>query len=45
LHDGRARSLIEAILWHGGEGDEARRRFTNLSSRERDDLIRFLGSL
>jgi CxxC motif-containing protein (DUF1111 family) len=45
LHDGRARSLIEAILWHGGEADEARRRFINLSSPERDDLIRFLGSL
>ncbi len=45
LHDGRARSLIEAILWHGGEADEARRRFANLSSREREDLIRFLGSL
>jgi CxxC motif-containing protein (DUF1111 family) len=45
LHDGRARSLIEAILWHGGEADAARRRFANLSSRERDDLLRFLGSL
>jgi CxxC motif-containing protein (DUF1111 family) len=45
LHDGRARSLVEAILWHGGEAEEARRRFTNLSSRERGDLLRFLGSL
>jgi CxxC motif-containing protein (DUF1111 family) len=45
LHDGRARSLIEAVLWHGGEADAARRQFTDLSSRERDDLLRFLGSL
>ncbi|MGH6929327.1 MAG: di-heme oxidoredictase family protein, partial [Dongiaceae bacterium] len=45
LHDGRARSLIEAILWHGGEADEARRRFADLPSRERNDLLRFLGSL
>jgi CxxC motif-containing protein (DUF1111 family) len=45
LHDGRARSLIEAILWHGGEADAARRRFVKLTSRERADLLRFLGSL
>jgi CxxC motif-containing protein (DUF1111 family) len=45
LHDGRARSLIEAILWHGGEADGARRRFSHLSAGERHDLLRFLGSL
>lgn len=45
LHDGRARSLMEAILWHGGEADGARLRFTGLTSGERQDLLRFLESL
>jgi CxxC motif-containing protein (DUF1111 family) len=45
LHDGRARTLAEAILWHGGEADAARQRFTDLSPGERADLLRFLGSL
>ncbi len=45
LHDGRARSLEEAILWHGGEGQPSRDRFTLLSAEERGSLIRFLDSL
>ena len=45
LHDGRARTLTEAILWHGGEADATRQRFMALSPREREDLLRFLGSL
>jgi CxxC motif-containing protein (DUF1111 family) len=45
LHDGRARSLIEAILWHDGEAAVAQRRFVALSAGERRDLLRFLGSL
>ena len=45
LHDGRARSLEEAILWHGGEGQASRDRFTLLSAEERGTLIRFLDSL
>ncbi|MGE0118184.1 MAG: di-heme oxidoredictase family protein [Dongiaceae bacterium] len=45
LHDGRARSLIEAILWHGGEAATAQRRFVALPADERQDLLRFLGSL
>ena len=45
LHDGRARSLEEAILWHGGEGEAARERFRTLSATSRADLLRFLGSL
>ena len=45
LHDGRARNLTEAILWHGGEGAESRRAFRGLSQEERDALIRFLSSL
>ena len=45
LHDGRARSLAEAILWHGGEGASARDAFRNMSRDEREALIRFLNSL
>ena len=45
LHDGRARSLEEAILWHGGEGQASRDSFTLLSAEERETLIRFLESL
>ncbi len=45
LHDGRARNIAEAILWHGGEGEAARQSFLNMSSDERDALLRFLESL
>jgi CxxC motif-containing protein (DUF1111 family) len=45
LHDGRARSLMEAILWHGGEAKGARERVTRLRRGDRDALIAFLGSL
>lgn len=45
LHDGRARSVAEAILWHGGEADSARTRFAALSKADRDRLIRFVLSL
>ena len=45
LHDGRARNLTEAILWHGGEGAAARDAFKALTKEERDALVRFLNSL
>lgn len=45
LHDGRARNLTEAILWHGGEGQGARDRFAEMTKSERDALISFLESL
>jgi CxxC motif-containing protein (DUF1111 family) len=45
LHDGRARSLVEAILWHGGEAQAARDGFAGLEKSARDDLISFLESL
>jgi CxxC motif-containing protein (DUF1111 family) len=45
LHDGRARNLTEAILWHGGEGDKARQRFQALGKTDRDALLAFLQSL
>lgn len=45
LHDGRARSLAEAILWHGGEARVARRRFESLPASERRALLAFVESL
>ncbi|CDX22954.1 conserved exported hypothetical protein [Mesorhizobium sp. ORS 3324] len=45
LHDGRARTLAEAILWHGGEGQKARDRFAGASAADREALIKFLESL
>lgn len=45
LHDGRARTLEEAILWHGGEAAAARDAFVNLNKKERQSLIKFLESL
>jgi CxxC motif-containing protein (DUF1111 family) len=45
LHDGRARNLTEAILWHGGEAQAARNAFAKLSKQERDDLLTFLNAL
>ncbi len=45
LHDGRARTLEEAILWHGGEGSRSREAFHALRVTERRDLVQFLESL
>jgi CxxC motif-containing protein (DUF1111 family) len=45
LHDGRARNLEEAILWHGGEAQFSQEGFKKLSIKERADLIAFLESL
>jgi CxxC motif-containing protein (DUF1111 family) len=45
LHDGRARSLREAILWHSGEAQQARDSFAALPANERQALLRFLESL
>ena len=45
LHDGRARSLLEAILWHGGEAQAARDATIALPKPDRDALLAFLGSL
>ena len=39
LHDGRARDLAEAILWHGGEARASRERFRLLGARERRELV------
>lgn len=45
LHDGRARNLTEAILWHGGEAEAAQSRFRQMKLEKRAELIRFLESL
>ena len=45
LHDGRARDLTEAILWHGGEAKAARDAFAKMSKPEREDLLAFLNAL
>ena len=45
LHDGRARSIEEAIVLHGGEAQESRERYQALSDLEKRNLIRFLESL
>ncbi len=45
LHDGRARNLMEAVMWHGGEAQPAREKVWNMSATERAALVRFLESL
>ncbi|WP_246312006.1 di-heme oxidoredictase family protein [Pseudaquabacterium terrae] len=45
LHDGRARTLTEAILWHGGEADTSRRGFEAMTAADREALLAFLRSL
>jgi CxxC motif-containing protein (DUF1111 family) len=45
LHDGRARSVLEAILWHGGEAEAQRDAVATMASEDREALLAFLGSL
>jgi len=45
LHDGRARGVLEAILWHDGEAEPAKRKVMQMSRQERDDLLAFINSL
>ncbi len=45
LHDGCARSLLEAILWHGGEAEAAKERVVAMNAEERAALLAFLRSL
>jgi CxxC motif-containing protein (DUF1111 family) len=45
LHDGRARTLEEAILWHGGEAEASRNTYINMPGEDRRKLIAFLESL
>jgi CxxC motif-containing protein (DUF1111 family) len=45
LHDGRARNVTEAIMWHGGEGEVSRRYVEQLSATDRAALVAFVNSL
>ena len=45
LHDGRAKSIEEAIHWHGGEGEASKNKFKQLNTQEKKALIQFLESL
>jgi CxxC motif-containing protein (DUF1111 family) len=45
LHDGRARSLLEAVMWHGGEAQRARDRVRAMTADQRAALVAFLESL
>jgi CxxC motif-containing protein (DUF1111 family) len=45
LHDGRARTLNEAILWHGGEAEDSKNAYENMSQSNQEALISFLKSL
>jgi CxxC motif-containing protein (DUF1111 family) len=45
LHDGRARDLREAVLWHGGEAELAKQSFVRMRADDRRALIHFLESL
>ncbi|BAV05503.1 CxxC motif-containing protein, DUF1111 family [Filimonas lacunae] len=45
LHDGRARTIEEAILWHGGEATKAKQQYMQLSKADRNQLLNFLKTL
>lgn len=45
LHDGRARNVMEAVLWHGGEAKKSRDRVLQFDQQQREALIAFLNSL
>ena len=45
LHDGRARNVIEAILWHGGEARPVREAFRNMSKADREALVKFVEAI
>lgn len=45
MHDGRARNLEEAVLWHGGEARPAQQKYTQLPQQDREALLAFLESL
>jgi len=45
LHDGRARGFVEAIMWHGGEGEASKNLFRKMDWKDRRALVKFLESL
>jgi len=45
LHDGRAKTIEEAILWHGGESESIKMNFMNLSKKQRESIIKYIEEL
>lgn len=45
LHDGRARNVQEAILWHGGEAELAKQKYKQYSAADRGAILKFLNTL
>lgn len=45
LHDGRARTVLEAVLWHAGEAEASKQQVLQLNAQQRDDLLSFLNDL
>ena len=45
LHDGRARTILEAVLWHGGEAQQSQQNVLNMTAQERAQLLAFLNDL
>ena len=45
LHDGRARNITEAVLWHGGEAQASRESFRSMTAAERRALVKFVESI
>ena len=45
LHDGRAKSIEEAIIWHGGEAENSKNKYLKLNKKDRNYLLKFLNSL
>jgi len=45
LHDGRARNVLEAILWHGGEAQKSREAVEQMSAAQRNELLQFVEAL
>ena len=45
LHDGRARNLMEAVLWHGGEAEASQKKVLAMDKADRDALLAFLNSM
>ena len=45
LHDGRARGVLEAVLWHGGEAEDAKDQVLKMKKADRDALVKFVESL
>lgn len=45
LHDGRAKTIEEAILWHGGEADQSKKDFMSLNKKQREQIIKYIKEL